>query len=70
MLDEVLATAERTAADSSKVTDLHPLQPEESLQGVLEIMYSMRNWLCELGGMDEVTFQPRGGGHGPTPMPV
>jgi glycine dehydrogenase subunit 2 len=51
-------------ASLSKLTDLHPLQPEESLQGVLEIMYSMRNWLCELGGMDEVTFQPRGGGHG------
>ena len=51
-------------ANSSNLTGLHPLQPEESLQGVLEIMYSMRTWLCELGGMDEVTFQPRGGGHG------
>ena len=51
-------------AKMPKVSDLHPLQPEESLQGVLEIMYKMRGWLCELGGMDEVTFQPRGGGHG------
>jgi glycine dehydrogenase subunit 2 len=51
-------------ASSPKLTGLHPLQPEESLQGILEIMYSMRTWLCELGGMDEVTFQPRGGGHG------
>jgi glycine dehydrogenase subunit 2 len=51
-------------ASSAKITDLHPLQPEESLQGVLEIMYAMRTWLCELGGMDEATFQPRGGGHG------
>ena len=51
-------------AKMQKLTGLHPLQPEESLQGLLEIMYSMRNWLCELGGMDEVTFQPRGGGHG------
>jgi glycine dehydrogenase subunit 2 len=47
-----------------QVADLHPLQPEESLQGVLEIMYKLRGWLCELGGMDEVSFQPRGGGHG------
>ena len=46
-----------------KLADVHPLQPEESLQGVLEIMYAMRTWLCELSGMDEVTFQPRGGGH-------
>ena len=47
-----------------EVKALHPLQPEETIQGILEIMYGMRNWLCELAGMDEVTFQPRGGGHG------
>lgn len=43
---------------------LHPLQPEETFQGLLEIIYELRNWLCELSGMDEFSFQPRGGGHG------
>ncbi|MCJ7622549.1 MAG: aminomethyl-transferring glycine dehydrogenase subunit GcvPB [Anaerolineaceae bacterium] len=43
---------------------LHPLQPEETFQGLLEIMYDLRNWLCELSGMDEFSLQPRGGGHG------
>lgn len=43
---------------------VHPLQPEETMQGILEIMYELRNWLCELSGMDEFSFQPRGGSHG------
>jgi glycine dehydrogenase subunit 2 len=46
------------------LTDLHPLQPEENYQGLLEIMFDLRNWLCELSGMDEFSFQPRGGSHG------
>ena len=46
------------------LTAVHPLQPEEHMQGILEIMYGLRNWLCELSGMDEFTFQPRGGAHG------
>ena len=47
-----------------ELTALHPLQPEEQLQGVLAILYGFRKWICELAGMDEVSFQPRGGGHG------
>lgn len=46
------------------LTAIHPLQPEETIQGILENMYELRNWLCELSGMDEFTFQPRGGSHG------
>lgn len=42
---------------------LHPHQPEETFQGLLEIMYDLRSWLCELSGMDEFSFLPRGGGH-------
>jgi len=46
------------------LTAIHPLQPEETIQGILEIMYNLRSWLCELSGMDEFTLQPRGGAHG------
>lgn len=42
---------------------LHPLQPEATVQGILEIMYELRSWLCELSGMDEFSFQPRSGAH-------
>lgn len=51
-------------ARMSKISALHPLQPEETFQGLLGIMYELRNWLCELSGMDEFSFLPRGGGHG------
>ncbi len=47
-----------------QVSAVHPLQPESTMQGILEIMYELRNWLCELSGMDEFSFQPRGGSHG------
>jgi glycine dehydrogenase subunit 2 len=47
-----------------QVTQLHPLQPDETIQGLLEVMYGFRNWIRELAGMDEVSFQARGGGHG------
>ena len=46
------------------LTAVHPLQPEETIQGILGIMFQLRNWLCELSGMEEFTFQPRGGAHG------
>ena len=52
---------ERLCAAARRSRKLHPLQPEETIQGILEIMYNLRNWLCELAGMDEFTFQPRGG---------
>ncbi len=50
-------------AKTPSITNIHPDQPEETFQGVLEIMYELRNWLCELSGMNEFSFQPRGGGH-------
>jgi len=45
------------------LSEVHPLQPEVTIQGILRIMYELRNWLCELSGMDEFSFQPRGGSH-------
>jgi glycine dehydrogenase subunit 2 len=46
---------------SHKVLELHPEQPEESLQGILEICYRMARMLCEISGMDDFSFQPGGG---------
>lgn len=52
-----------TLARSPKVADIHPLQDEESVQGILEIMYRLKRWLCEISGMDDFSLQPRGGAH-------
>jgi glycine dehydrogenase subunit 2 len=46
---------------SHKVLELHPEQPEETLQGILEICQRMAGILCEISGMDEFSFQPGGG---------
>jgi glycine dehydrogenase subunit 2 len=50
-------------ARSSKLADIHPLQDVETAQGILQIMYELQGWLCELSGMDEFSLQPRGGAH-------
>ncbi|HEY4551893.1 MAG TPA: aminomethyl-transferring glycine dehydrogenase subunit GcvPB [Bacillaceae bacterium] len=43
---------------------VHPLQPESSVQGALELMYDLQQHLKEITGMDEVTLQPAAGAHG------
>ena len=48
---------------SPKLADLHPLQDEDSVQGVLELMYRVEEMLCEISGMDAFSLQPRGGAH-------
>lgn len=46
---------------SAKVSELHPDQPEDTLQGILAICHRMAGFLNEISGMDEFSFQPGGG---------
>lgn len=43
---------------------IHPLQPEHTVQGCLEVMKLAEKHLCEVTGMDHMTFQPAAGAHG------
>lgn len=43
---------------------LHPLQPDETVQGTLSLMYTMEQFLCAISGMAGFTFQPAAGAHG------
>ena len=43
---------------------IHPLQPEETVQGCLEVLGLAAQYLCEITGMDDMTFQPAAGAHG------
>ena len=43
---------------------IHPLQPEETVQGCLEALDLATQYLCEITGMDDMTFQPAAGAHG------
>lgn len=45
-------------------TGIHPLQPQDTVQGCLEIMGKAEQYLCEITGMDAMTFQPAAGAHG------
>jgi len=42
----------------------HPLAPEETVQGCLEIMYNLNKLLCEITGVDQYTMAPAAGAHG------
>ncbi len=43
---------------------LHPYQPEETVQGALQLLFELDRYLCELTGMDRFTLQPAAGAHG------
>ena len=45
-------------------TGIHPLQPEYTVQGCLEVFTDAEKAICEITGMDAVTFQPAAGAHG------
>jgi glycine dehydrogenase subunit 2 len=42
----------------------HPLQPIETVQGNLALMYQLQEWLKEISGLAAVTLQPAAGAHG------
>ena len=44
--------------------DLHPYQPEASLQGILEILHASQEMLAEISGLEAVSLQPAAGAHG------
>ncbi len=43
---------------------VHPNQPEDSVQGVLALLYELQTWLGEISGLPHVTLQPAAGAHG------
>lgn len=45
-------------------TGIHPLQPAHTVQGAMEVLYLAEELLCEITGMDRMTFQPAAGAHG------
>ncbi|MFA9464145.1 MAG: aminomethyl-transferring glycine dehydrogenase subunit GcvPB [Velocimicrobium sp.] len=44
--------------------EIHPLQPEHTVKGCLEVLKTAEEYLCEITGMDFMTFQPAAGAHG------
>lgn len=52
------------AAAMRGFTDIHPLQPDSTVQGCLKAMDELGKSLCAVTGMDAVTLQPAAGAHG------
>jgi glycine dehydrogenase subunit 2 len=52
------------AARLSGFAGLHPYQPEDTVQGALELMVELADDLAEVAGLPAVTLQPAAGAHG------
>jgi glycine dehydrogenase subunit 2 len=50
--------------DLERLRDVHPLSPEEFVQGSLKLAYLLKELLKELGGFEEVCLQPAAGAQG------
>jgi glycine dehydrogenase subunit 2 len=48
-------------AASPRITELHPLQDTETVQGILEMMYRFEQILKAISGMDRFSLQPGAG---------
>jgi glycine dehydrogenase subunit 2 len=44
--------------------DIHPLQPVDTVQGALELIWVLGEWLKTLTGMPAVAMSPKAGAHG------
>jgi glycine dehydrogenase subunit 2 len=52
------------AAAMTGIADLHPYQPEETIQGMLALLYEMQEYLQAISGLEACSLQPAAGAHG------
>lgn len=52
------------AARMPGFADIHPLQPQRTVQGALELIDELATWLKTLTGMPAVAMSPKAGAHG------
>lgn len=45
-------------------SDIHPLQPQHTVQGAMEVIEQLEDWLKKLTGMPAVAMSPKAGAHG------
>jgi len=44
--------------------NIHPLQPDDTVQGALQVLWEMEHWLSEISGMPAICLQPSAGAQG------
>ncbi len=52
------------AAALPQFAGVHPMQPETTTQGMLQVFYELEQYLKTMSGMDRFTLQPAAGAHG------
>ncbi len=52
------------AAALDAFASVHPMQPEQTAQGMLSVFYDLEQYLKTITGMDRFTLQPAAGAHG------
>jgi glycine dehydrogenase subunit 2 len=52
------------AARFDGFANLHPYQSADQIQGALQLMYELQQWLASITGMERVSLQPAAGAHG------
>ena len=52
------------AARMAGFADVHPMQPQSTVQGAIELMDRLAHWLKTLTGMPAVALSPKAGAHG------
>jgi glycine dehydrogenase subunit 2 len=52
------------AAKLPGFAEIHPLQPAETVQGALQLMFELDHMLCEITGMSAFSMQPSAGAQG------
>jgi len=56
--------ANEKAARLAGFGDIHPLQPQKTVPGAIELMDTLSHWILELTGMAAVALSPKAGAHG------
>ena len=64
MHDEVQPQAERAAGGPARTGAQHPYQDDDTLQGLLAILYELQHDLAEIAGLHAVSLQPAAGAQG------
>src|SRR5260221_7154456 len=49
---------------------IHPLQPENTVQGAIQLFYELERYLAEIAGMARITLQPSAGPLGHLSSPI
>ncbi|MBC8354821.1 MAG: aminomethyl-transferring glycine dehydrogenase subunit GcvPB [Planctomycetes bacterium] len=46
------------------IADLHPYQPDDTVQGLLQLLHELQGMFAEISGLPAVSLQPAAGAHG------